>query len=155
MESIDISLILAQLINFLILFFLFKRYVAVYLNKMIEQRNATVEKVQNFEQYYDKRVAELQDMEKKMIDEAKEEAQDLLEQAESISQKKASEVIAQANNDVKMILEGGKRQVEKERFQMIEDSRQYILGLAMKINKKLLGTQSLSEELIAEELKKM
>lgn len=122
---------------------------------MIEQRNATVEKVQNFEQYYDKRVAELQDMEKKMIDEAKEEAQDLLEQAESISQKKASEVIAQANNDVKMILEGGKRQVEKERFQMIEDSRQYILGLAMKINKKLLGTQSLSEELIAEELKKM
>lgn len=127
----------------------------MYLNKMIEQRNATVEKVQNFEQYYDKRVAELQDMEKKMIDEAKEEAQDLLEQAESISQKKASEVIAQANNDVKMILEGGKRQVEKERFQMIEDSRQYILGLAMKINKKLLGTQSLSEELIAEELKKM
>lgn len=122
---------------------------------MIEERNATIEKVENFQKYYDTRMSELKETEQKMMTEAKEDARKLLEQAENISQKKASEIIDKANNDVKMILEGGKRQVEKERFQMIEDSRQYILGLAMKINKRLLGNQFVSEELIEEELKKM
>jgi F-type H+-transporting ATPase subunit b len=155
MENIDISLIIAQLINFLILFFLFKRYVAVYLNKMIESRNATVEKVQNFETYYEKRIEELKEKELSMTQEAKKQANDLLVQAESISQKKAQDILEKANQEVKMILEGWKRQIEKEKFQMIEDSRAYILWLAFKINQKLLWTKVISKELIEEELKKM
>jgi F-type H+-transporting ATPase subunit b len=155
MENIDISLIIAQLINFLILFFLFKRYIAVYLNKMIETRNATVEKVQNFETYYEKRIQELKEKELSIHEEAKKQAHDLLVQAENISQKKAQDILEKANQEVKMILEWWKRQMEKEKFQMIEDSRAYILWLAFKINQKLLWTKGISKEFIEEELKKM
>ena len=155
MENIDISLIIAQLINFLLLFFLFKRFVAVHLNKLIEERNKTVAKVQDFESYYDKRIAELQEKEGILMKDAQKNAQTLLRDAEAISRQKTQELLEKANRDVKMILDWGKRQVEKERFQMIEDSRQYILWLAFKINQKLLWKEALSEKLIEEELKKM
>lgn len=122
---------------------------------MIESRNATVEKVQNFETYYEKRIQELKEKELSMQQEAKKQANDLLIQAESISQKKAQDILEKANQEVKMILEGWKRQIEKEKFQMIEDSRAYILWLAFKINQKLLWTKGVSEQLIEEELKKM
>jgi F-type H+-transporting ATPase subunit b len=139
MDNIDVSLIIAQLINFLLLFFLFKRFVAMHLNKMIEERNTTIEKVENFEVYYGKRMLELKEKEDIMMQDAKNSAQKLLSQAEAISREKALDIREKAEHDVEMILESGKRQVEKERFQMIENSRQYILGLAFKINEKLLG----------------
>ncbi len=155
MQNIDFSLIIAQLINFLILFFLFKRYVATYLNSLIEKRNATVEKVQGFDAYYEKRVAELKEKEATLMDEAKKNVRGFIAQSELISQKKSAEIIEKANSDVKVILDWWRRQIEKERFEMIEASRKYILGLAFKINQKLLWTQWVSKEFIEEELKKM
>lgn len=155
MGDIDFWTIITQIINFWILFFLFRKVLAKPLNKLVEERNALVQKLQNFDEYSQSREQALQLKEKLMTDEARAKARDIITQAEAISQKKATEIIDKANNDVKMILEWGKRQVEKERFQMIEDSRVYIMGLAMKINKKLLWDQSVSEELIQEELKKM
>jgi F0F1-type ATP synthase membrane subunit b/b' len=105
MENIDISLIVAQLINFLLLFYLFKRYIAKHLNAVIEKRNATVEKVRTFESSYDTKIRDLEIREQQMMADARKHVQELSRNSENISHAKSEEIIAIAHAQALQILE--------------------------------------------------
>lgn len=155
MENIDFSLIIAQLINFLILFYLFKRYIAKHLNNVIEQRNATVEKVRLFETSYDKKIQDLELKESEMIAAARKKAQNLARDAENISHKKAEEIITAAHAQALQILEGGRREIEKERKTMYAQLKESVLSLTLRLVEKLFGTEKVNREYLEKELKEI
>lgn len=141
MENIDIMIILAQAANFLILFLLFKKFIAWPLHETIQKRRALLAKIASADEEYAKIVEMATSQRTEILVQARKDAQKLLRDMEDISKLKWDEIVLKAQKKAKTIIESGKREVEKEKIFMINEMKDKILELTLQLNEKILGTQ--------------
>ena len=105
MNNIDISLILAQLFNFLILFFLFKYFIAERLHKLIQVRKKELEKLDLAEVQYQEKMQLVETQKQEILLQAHTTTQILLSEAESLARAKSELLIQEAQQKAESILE--------------------------------------------------
>lgn len=154
MFEVDFGLILAQIINFAILFFIFKKFVSDSMNDLIDERKKLFKRLYKADLYYDKKVVESNIKSMMIIEDAHKEAKWLILTWEEIGLNKAQELVKKANNDVKEILAYWKNEVEKNKLMMIETMRTDALNLSIELNKKLFNNSCTNESFIDNQIKK-
>ena len=155
MLELDIYIVLAQLINFGILYGIFKMFIADKLYGRIQERRYQLEKLHKAEEHYEEKMQIAFDNKEKMMKETRKTTKDLMNESEKIAKQKAEQIIAKANADTLSILEGGRRELEKERLSMLAQMKKHIVDVSLKLNEKMFGEQKMSKEFIEKELKEI
>ncbi len=164
MESlgIDIKLLIAQLTNFFLFFFIFKKFIAkpfsVYLKEEKQkdkEKEILLIKAQEKEE-------NLKNEEKKLKDKLKKEYQQSLNQAKKEVKLMQEKLIDEAKREAQEILEKSRKQIEEERKKLEKEIKNRALELSIIMAKQFLANyldkdtqKKINEKIFKEIVKKV
>lgn len=148
MEWLSVWLLLAQLINFLVLFLLFKKFLWDKITKEILDRREMLNRVSNMEEESKKKLLEAEKEADKMLKDAKVEALEIVDTAKSIADKKSNEILEKAQDEAKATLDKSLRDFEKEKSAMMGALKEKVLNVALKVNEKLFWEKANNKDYI-------
>lgn len=155
MIQIDIFIVLAQLVNFWILYYIFKTFVADKLSVKIKQREEQLEKLERAEEHYKEKMELAEKERQEMVENARKTSRDLMKESEIVAKAKADAIMQQAHADALAVLDGGRREIEKERKTMLAQMKDHIIDVSLKLNEKMFGKGQTSKDFLEAELTKM
>lgn len=155
MLQIDVFILLAQLINFWILYYIFKTFVAKKLNERMQERKEQLEKLKKAEEHYEEKMLLAEKERQEIMDNARNTSRSLLEESRILAKAKADAIMKQAHAWAMAVLEWGRREIEKERKTMLSQMKSHIVDISLKINEKMFWEGKTNKEFIEAEFKKM
>ena len=155
MLQLDVFVLLAQLINFWILYYIFKYFIADKLNAKMQERRAQLKKLDAAEDHYEQKMSLARQQKDEMLEQARHTTAALMKESEVISREKAATIIKHANRQALAILDGWKRELEKERRSMLSQMKEHIIDVSLKLNEKMFGDKKMSREFIEAEIKNL
>ena len=144
--SIEPSTVIGVLLNTLILFLIFKRFLFAPVNKIIEERKAQVSKTY---EDADAALEKAKSMENKYAEKlslAKEESAEIVKAASRKAQLRSDEIIAQAKSEAQGIVTKANADIERERKRAVNQIKDEISDIAVNIAGKVIGKEVSSDE---------
>lgn len=137
--GIDFKLLLIQIVNFLVLLFVLKKWVYKPFLKFLDDRAAKIHESLNASEKMRK---DLKDFEVKKEEELavlKEKSQVILESVrlEALEEKKS--ILEETTKEAKLIIETAKSQIEADRRKSFKDVQKEVATLALEISKKIFS----------------
>jgi F-type H+-transporting ATPase subunit b len=156
--GLDPYLLIAQIVNFLIIFYLLKRYLYKPLNTMLEKRQQLAQDAIDTAKENEKTLEKSKEEEKEIIANARRTAEEIVKEAKE----QASDIIKEAEATTKQqtdkMLKDAKTQIELETSSAQKALDNYVLKLAVDLLKKSLGdviTEKEQSELVEKAMKEM
>lgn len=137
--GIQPTLLLAQIVNFLIILFLLKKFFYKPIVKALEDRKKKIEESLVNAQLIEEKLQKTEEKSTQILDQAKTDAQNLITQAKQEAQRVADDASQQARTTIEQSLIEAKSQIEAQKAQMQKDLEKETLGLVAEVVKKLLG----------------
>ncbi|MBP9802948.1 MAG: F0F1 ATP synthase subunit B [Candidatus Pacebacteria bacterium] len=138
---IDIKLMIAQIINFILVFLAIYLLAAKPLRKTIEDRTKEIEEGL----HNSKKNREILENTKKEYDSivlsARKEAEGILKTTREDAENKKREMLEVANKEVATLIENGKKSLEQEREIIMKSVKKEIVDLVIATSEKVLGEQ--------------
>ncbi len=138
---IDWKLMIAQIINFILVFIALYLLAAKPLKKIIEERTEEI----TTGLINGKKNSELLESTKKEYEQvlanAKNEANKIIQDTKKEASQKRGELLEEAKNEVNVMIENGKKTLLAEKNKMLEDAKKEIVALVIKTTEKVIGTK--------------
>jgi len=150
--DLNIWLILAQIINFWILFFIFKKFLWDKLVTLIKERKETLSKLWNVDGDVKIKMDEAYEKSTAMIEDARQKASGLEKDAESLIKQSKEKILSDAKSEAENILTSARNDIEKDRLWMIDSMKEKILDLSLKINSTVFDKKDSNKEFITKEV---
>lgn len=142
---IDVKLLIAQIVNFLIVLFVLYKFAYGPILKTLNDRTKKIEKGINDADEARKKLEEVSISEKEILTNAKKEAQEIIKKGEEAAGKNASEIVAEAKNQTEKMLSQAKIQIEEEKKKILQEVKGEIAGLIVAATEKII-TEKLDPE---------
>lgn len=141
MEALGINLgfFIAQLINFMIIYFVLRRLLWKPLITVMEKRSAEIERGLEDARIAGEARANAERDAESIRNEARAEAQKIVGEARGRAEESAKEVMAQAQKDGEDARASARTQAEEERNQLLADMRSQVISLAVAAANHLIG----------------
>ena len=152
MDDLSLSVIVAQLINFWIIFWIFKHFLWDSIISAIEERRKKLENLENSDALVKEKISEAEAEAKKLLDEARKTAQEMKQKNEELIKRDAEIRLQEAERKAEWIVESATRDVEKERWAMLEEVKNKVVDLSLRINWKIFWDASKNKEFIEKEV---
>lgn len=135
---VDIKLLIAQMINFVIVFCILYFLILKPLLKVMENRTKVIEKsLQDAKDIEENLIRAEKDYEKKIII-AKKEANKILERTIEISGEKKKEMVAKAKDEIGQIMENEKANLQSEKAKTLKEIKREVVDLVIISVEKVL-----------------
>jgi F-type H+-transporting ATPase subunit b len=138
--GIDGKLLLAQLINFAIFFFLVKKYIAKPFLKFLQQERDNEKEKEELLDKLKKGDLELQTKEVKLKETARKEQAAILEKARQDAVKLRQEIVSEAKKEAENIKEKARRELQEEKEKLHQDVKNKVADLSILLTEKTLST---------------
>lgn len=112
--GVDWKLLLAQVVNFAILFFLLKKFAYGPVLAILRKRRDEIKKGIEMRAEAEKTLGEIEELKTKMVIEAQEEALALVKRAEETAGQRKEEIVSDALARGELLVSEAKRKAEKE-----------------------------------------
>jgi F-type H+-transporting ATPase subunit b len=155
MIQVDIFVVLAQILNILILFGVFYYFFGKKFAEAVETRKNQLKKLEKAQEHYNELIALAETQKQILLEEAQKTSRSLMKESERIAQAKAEALMLEANARVFAIIEGGQKQIEKERKSMLTQMKSHILDVSLRLNQKMFGNVQENKEFIEKEFERM
>ena len=152
MDDLNIYVILAQLINFWLLFFIFYYFLWNTIIKTIEERRVRLDNLDNSDDVVREKIEAAETEAKWIVDESRNKALEMQKNADEISKKDTLKKIKDAEEKAQWIMDSARRDVEKERLGMLNVMKDKVLDLSLKINSKVFDKKDNNKEFINKEV---
>ncbi len=152
MDDLNISVILAQLINFWLLFFIFYYFLGDTIIKTIEERRSKLENLDNSDDVVREKIEAAEKEAEVIIEGSRNKALEMQKNADEISKKDTIKKIQDAEEKAQGIMDSARRDVEKERLGMLNEMKNKVLDLSLKINSKVFDKKDNNKEFINKEV---
>lgn len=136
---IDVKILIAQIINFGIVFAALYFLVLKPLLKMMKERSEKIEGGLKFSEQVEKDVKELQEKRGHILSEAQKKADAELENAKKMAEEKKKEILEEAQKKAQELSMVMRVQGEDERQKIVDRSKGDVLDLSFAIVAKVLG----------------
>lgn len=147
---IDIKMIIAQLVNFLIVFWVLKKFAYAPIIKIMNDRAEKIEKgIKNAEEAGNK-LAKMEEKEKAVLLQARQEAQEIIKNAQKLAENGKIEILEIAQQEAAKILSDAKKKIEQEGEKVMSEIKKEIAQLILMATEKVIG-----EKMDIEQDKKM
>ena len=156
--GLDLRILLAQLVNFAILVFVLWRFAYKPVFSILEERRHKINKGIKDSEEAGLRLSEAEEHKKKVVAEARQEANEIIEEAKKKAEIRYQEIIAKSRADIQLIIEDEKAKIATERSNAIRDikagaTEMISLALSRVLEEKL--DEKKDAELIARAVKKL
>lgn len=121
--GIDYKILLAQVVNFVILFLIFKKFLAKPLANVLKKRKETVEKIIQDSKALEAKMAGIEEAREQELKKAREEYAKILEKAKAAAQEASDKIISQAKEQADRIIAEAKEQARSQKIAMKEELR--------------------------------
>lgn len=153
MDSINFTLVLAQLANFGILFLLFKKFIADKLIATIQQRRELQARLELAAQNYEKNMAQAEADKQAILEQARHQAKNMMIEIEALANQKSVDIILAAEKQAELELQWARRQLEKERISMLAQMKSKIVDISLRLNEKLFDDAGVDRKFMEQEMK--
>lgn len=152
MEDINLWIILAQIINFWIIFFIFKYFLWDKIVSIIEKRREQLKALDNSDALVAKKMMEAEEESKKLIDEARQKAHSIESTSQDLAKKEYARKLAEAEVKAQAIEDSATRDIEKQKIDMVNSLKDRVLEISLQLNSKLFDDSSKNKEFMQKEL---
>jgi len=152
MENLQLELIIAAMINFWILFFIFKHFLWEKLAKAIEERRKFLQASVDADDIAKKKLEEAEKKSEELLNEARIKASEIEKSADNLAKQNTIKTLEKAKKDAEYILQSSRNELEKDRLDMANSMKSKILDLSLKLNSKIFWKESSNKELFEKEL---
>lgn len=136
---VDIKLLIAQLMNFGVVFFVLYYFVLRPLLKTMRERSEKIESGLQFSDQMEKEMGELEGKRNAVLMETKKQSDIEIESAKKIAEAKKKEILDGAQSTAQDVMAIAKVQAQAEKEKIISDARQEIIDLSFALAKKALS----------------
>lgn len=152
MDDLNLSIVIAQIINFWIVFFIFYHFLWDKIVKIIEDRRVQLENLDNSDAVVKEKIGAAEKEASEIVDNSRTQALEIQNNAEELSKKNTKQKIEEAEIKAKAIVDAAGRELEKERLWMIKWMKDKILNLSLKINSKVFDNKDSNTDFINKEI---
>jgi F-type H+-transporting ATPase subunit b len=135
--GIEPSLLLAQLVNFSIIIFVLSKLLYKPILAMLEKRKHEIEEGLALTEKMRMAEEKMRDKQDKMLETARKDARDLVEQAKKDAQETEKQIVAEAHKGAEAIIEKAKSESQNQHELMLKDVRKEAIDLAVAMTKRL------------------
>ena len=131
---IDWKLMLAQLVNFVIVFVVLWRFALKPLMKNMSERSATIEKSLKDAEAIDQKLKATEEETRQHISEARAQAMAILNETKKQAEAKRQDMLARAKQEVEGVIRSAKEQIKQEKESMLVEARNelaHLVGLSL------------------------
>ena len=153
---IDIKLILAQAVNFVIVLVVLYKFAYKPILKAMNERTEKIEKGIEDAKEANKKLLETEEREKEVLGKARKEAQAIIESADKTAQKNKEELLDEAKKKSEEIVANTQKQLEEEKRKMMSEVKSEIAELVVAATGKVIDEKMDSakdKELIGKAIK--
>ncbi|MFA7685328.1 MAG: F0F1 ATP synthase subunit B [Candidatus Gracilibacteria bacterium] len=136
--GIDPTLLIAQIINFLVLFFILKKLIYKPLLNLFDKRKKMIEKNVEDTKRIEERLEKLEVERKAILSDASKEAMLVVENAKKESAKEREEALVKAKKEISTLAERYREQLAAEKIAMIRELRAEMAELIIAGSQKIL-----------------
>lgn len=136
---IDIKLIIAQIINFGIVFLVLYYLILKPLLKIMKEREGKIQDGLKFSEQVERDVKEIQEKRAGILAEAKVKADMEIAEAKKIAEVKGAEILDKAQKQAQEIVMIARVRGDDERQKIVDKSKQEVLDLALAVATRVLG----------------
>jgi len=133
--------ILAQLLNFGILMFLYMKFLAKPISKAIEERRALIKKIENADKAYDEKIKEAEEKSDVLLKEWLAKKEQLLLEAGILANKRKEEILQEAKSKASEIMEDSKQKAQYLENELKSNFENWIKRASILVVKKLFNNQ--------------
>lgn len=152
MNDLNIWTIIAQIFNFLLLFFILRHFLGNKIVTAIEERNKQIEDIDEMQKKYKEKL-DLADKEvQHMLEDAKKRVEWIENFAITSANKQKQEIISKAEQEAKAIVSGAQKEMEIEKNKMLSNIKTRVIDLALQVNKKLFDKENINKDFVEKEL---
>ena len=138
---IDWKIIIAQAINFGMVFVVLYIFALKPLSKLMTERSEKIAKGINDAKTNAALLAETRAEYDAAIVKAKSEADKIFQDGKKEAENKKTSMLEEAKKEVAMVIENGKKTLEVEKTKMVEEAKKEIVNLAMLATRKLIESK--------------
>ncbi len=135
---IDWTLMLAQLINFAIVFFVIYRFALKPLTKVMAERGKVIAQSLDQAKVIERTMKETAEETKRQLAASKKEAAEILAEARQQAELKRSAIVKETEAKTQQIVAEAKQQIQVEKDKLIADAREEMIELVVTASAKLL-----------------
>ena len=137
--GIQPTLLLAQIVNFLIILFLLKKFFYRPIVKALEERKKRIAESLKNADLIDQRVQKTQEESAKIIEEAQKSTQVIISDAKKEAERISAETALEARKTIEEAKIQAQKEIEDQKIQMKKDLEKETLNLVVEVVKKVLG----------------
>lgn len=137
--GIDWKLLIAQVVNFLILLFVLRRFAYRPMLEFLEKRSKTIDDgLQNAKRATEKLI-QLEQQEKEVLERAKKEANLLLSEARATAERTSERIVATSRDEAERLLEEARKKIDAEKGLLRAEMRRELANLVLLATEKVVG----------------
>jgi F-type H+-transporting ATPase subunit b len=156
--KLEFGTMLVQLVVFLVLLWLVKRFAMKPLMKVLNDRQAHIENQISSAEEANKQASRVVEEQKQALQDAKKAAHEMLEQAKLTSTKQAEQILADSRKEANRIKDEAMRDIENEKNKAIAVLKSQVSAMSVMIASKIIEKQvdeKSQEQLIEKYLKEV
>jgi F0F1-type ATP synthase membrane subunit b/b' len=134
------------------LFFIFYYFLGDTIIKTIEERRSKLENLDNSDDVVREKIEAAEKEAEVIIEGSRNKALEMQKNADEISKKDTIKKIQDAEEKAQGIMDSARRDVEKERLGMLNEMKNKVLDLSLKINSKVFNNKDNNKEFINKEV---
>lgn len=130
--------LLTQIINFLLMVLILSKILYKPILKMLDERKKKIEEGLKFTE---KMQLEMENLEKKkaeILDKAREEVKKIIEEGKKAGKSVEADIIKSAHEEAKHIIESGKKEIESEKAKMLKALHRETIDISVTMVEKIL-----------------
>ncbi|MFA6325113.1 MAG: F0F1 ATP synthase subunit B [Candidatus Paceibacterota bacterium] len=138
---IDFKIIIAQILNFGIVFVVLYVYALKPLSKLMKERGEKIEKGISDAKINAEVLNDTKAKYEEALSNARKEADKIFQEGKKEAEAKRTLMLEKAKEEVTVMIENGKKNLESEKNRMVEEAKGEIMSLSVKIAEKILGNK--------------
>ena len=152
MDNISIWIIIAQIINFAVLFWIFKHFLWDKIVKILDERKEKLAKLETLDDDIKAKLLEANTNAEEILKEARNKAWEIEKNSESLAKKDKEKIILNAETQATSIMDSANKTIEKERLTMMSSIKTKVIDLSLKLNEKLFDKERVDKDFMEKEL---
>lgn len=137
--GIDWKLLVAQVINFLVLLWMLRKFAYRPMLEFLEKRAKHIESGLRDAKRAAEKLSEIEEKEREVLEEARKESAALVAHARESAEKVADKIMTESREESERILNEARKKMETERESMRTDMKRELVGLVLLATEKVLA----------------
>ncbi len=136
--GVDIKLLLANIVNFVVLVYILKKFAYKPILQFVADRTAKIKQGVEDAKLAKINLAEAAAQREQILLEARREAKQIVEQAKTNAQQQAEQTIQHSRAESEKIVRAAQTQIKQEQIEALQQAKREVAGLVVQASEKLL-----------------